>query len=248
MKALDNPKTPVMIWTDNDRWLVKRWVESSGWYFVKDCLRTSDDRYASVGLNPVRPAPVDEPYIQYLWAKSWQERRIAVNKFRQGFATNLFCVYRKLVFLLLIQGSSSYILKRAFKEADTILKTRIMNTYNLIPNKIQVWRDDIGRMIEVCPKEILPVPEYFSRDGMIRCRRWDKGGAELPPSFVYALEGTVEKARGITGSDATIDEAAFTVDLIKTYTAMSPAFEYIQLISSPKKGDYMKFFIGLDSK
>lgn len=246
MKAIEKPRTPTIIWTDNDRWIVKRWVESYGWYFVKDCLSTSDDRYASVGLNPVRQAPCDERYIQYLWAKSWKERRLAVNKFRQGFATNLFCVFRNMVFLLLIQGSSSYILKRSYKEADTILKTRIMNTYNLIPKLIRIWREDIGKEVEISPREILPVPEYFARDGAIKCRRWDKGGAELPPSFIYALEGTVEKARGITGSNAVIDEAAFTVDLIKTYTAMSPAMEYIQLISSPKKGEFMKFFIGLN--
>lgn len=237
--------TPTIIWTDNDRYIVKRWVESMGWLFVSDCLFTSDDRYASVGLNPVRPAPINEKYLAYMWAKAWIQRRLGVNKFRQGFATNLFCVFRKLVFLLLIQGSSCYILKRSYKEADTILKARIMSTYDLIPKTISVWRDDIGREIEINPKEILPKPEYFARDGVIKCRRWDKNHAELPPSYVYALEGTVEKARGITGSDATIDEAAFTVDLIKTYTAMSPAMEYIQLISSPKKGEFQKFFISL---
>lgn len=224
----------------------RRWIESNYWYFLKDCCKTIDDRYAGAGLDPVRAFPVDEPYLQYLWFKAWKDRRVAANKFRQGMATNLYCVARKLVFVLFFEGSSSYILKRAFKEADIILKTRIMGMWESIPERVRIKHED-GTIDEIEPKELLPHPRYSASDGSIIVERKDSKGGVLPPSFIYALEGSTEKARGITGSDATIDEAAYTENLIKVYTAITPAMEYVQLISSPRPGEYQRFFYSINS-
>ena len=269
----------------------ERWINSYYWEFCKDCLYTIDDKYAAYGLDPVRKMPTQEPYLKYLWGIAWIKRRVSQNKFRQGFLTNLYCVARKLVFGLFIEGSSSYVLKRAFNEAEVILRTRIMNMYHNIPDQIELRQYDhpalgtiqvtvnpqkqnsegnffinnvIGvpdemvnyRRLEINaknstilgtinPKEILPVPKYTQ--GMITVERYTRTGKQMPPSFIYALEGSVEKSRGITASDATIDEAAYTENLVKVYTAISPACEYIQLISSPRPSLFQKFFYSMNS-
>ena len=196
--------------------------------------------------------------------------------------------------MLFIEGSSGYVLKRAFNEADVILKTRIMNMYSNIPERLEIREWDgvitlndgselrekfqlitnpskvtekgncaINNIIGVNdtsmlfrkvqapldktilidviePKAILPVPKYTQ--GLITVERWTKLGKQLPPSYVYALEGSVEKARGITGSDCTIDEAAYTENLKRVYVAIRPAMEFLQLISSPRISQFMEFF------
>ena len=264
----------------------ERWINSYYWEFCKDCLYTVDDKYAAYGLDPVRNFPANEPYVKYLWGKAWIKRRISLNKFRQGFLTNLYCVTRKLVFALFIEGSSSYILKRAFNEADVILKTRIMNMYANIPDRLEfrsydspelglitliidpskTSQDGILRVNNILgvddqsllfrdirpllskttlldsiePKLILPTPRYTQ--GQISVERYTKLGKQLPPSNIYALEGSVEKSRGITGSDGTVDEASYTENLTKVYTAISPAVEYLQLISSPRPSEFQRFF------
>src|SRR3990167_1332138 len=134
--------------------IIERWITSQYWLFLKDCVFTVDERYSGAGLEPVRPFPVEEPYLQFLWWRAWNKRRIADNKFRQGMATNLYCVARKLVFALFFEGSKNYILKRAFNEADDILKTRIVNVYKNIPDEITVTHQD-GTIDKMCPKEIL---------------------------------------------------------------------------------------------
>lgn len=265
---------------------IERWVTSYYWEFCKDCLYTVDDRFAGVNLDPVRNFPGNERYVKYLWGKAWIERRLCENKFRQGFLTNLYCVARKLVFVLFIEGSSGYVLKRAFNEADVILKTRIVNMYHNIPERLEVreWdspefgrvklitdpsRSQGGEFLRVNnilgvddqrvlfrklrvapsdtvlldsiePKLILPVPKYTQ--GVVSVERYTKTGKPMPPSFVYALEGSVEKARGITGSDATVDEAAYTDNLKRVHTAISPAMEFIQYISSPRPSEFFSFF------
>ena len=90
------------------------------------------------------------------------------------------------------------------------------------------------------PKLILPTPRYTQ--GQISVERYTKLGKQLPPSNIYALEGSVEKSRGITGSDGTVDEASYTENLTKVYTAISPAVEYLQLISSPRPSEFQRFF------
>lgn len=270
---------------------LERWVSSYYWEFCKDCLYTVDDKWAAYGIDPVRNFPGNEAYVKYLWGKAWIERRVAENKFRQGFLTNLYCVARKLVFVLFIEGSSGYILKRAFNEADVILKTRIINMYNYIPDRLEVreWDSELLGRVQLItnpskvtqdgycainnivgvddtkvlfkklrapldktilidsfePKLILPVPKYTQ--GQISVERKNKYGKLLPPSFIYALEGSVEKARGITGSDATVDEAAYTENLKRVHTAISPAIEMLQYISSPRLSEFQQFFVKLNA-
>jgi len=269
---------------------LERWVSSYYWEFLKDCCYTVDDKWAAYGIDPVRNFPGNEAYVKYLWGKAWIERRVVENKFRQGFLTNLYCVARKLVFVLFIDGSSGYVLKRAFNEADVILKTRIMNMYQYIPDRLEIreWdSEELGRVQLVInparttpegncainniigandtkllfrkikaplnktilidaiePKLILPVPKYTQ--GQISVERYTKYGKALPPSFIYALEGSVEKARGITGSDGTVDEAAYTENLKRVHTAISPAIEYLQYISSPRLSDFQQFFVKIN--
>ena len=268
----------------------ERWINSYYWEFARDCAYTTDDKYAAYGLDPVRKFPCDEPYVAYLYGKAWIKRRMSANKLRQALATNLLCVLRKLIFGLFIDGSSSYILKRAFNEADVILRTRIMNMYNNIPEKLEIRSftheiykeleivvnparsnrdgylevnniirgyynkgickellvtDENSKVIDIFyPKEILPIPRYTQ--GQITVERFTKTGKPLPPSFIYALEGSVEKARGITGSDGTVDEAAYTENLRRVYTAVSPAMEFLQMISSPRPSEFQKFFYSIN--
>jgi hypothetical protein len=205
-----------------------RWLGSYGWYWVKDCVFTNDERYAAMGLMSKRKFPSGEKYLQYMWWKAWMERRLAVNKFRQGMATWLFGGILNLYIALFIEGSKCYILKRSFDEADQILKHKCMFIYENIPNEY---------------KELHPEVRY--KEGEISIVRKTKAGGSLPGSLIKALEAGSDKARGVTGTNAVIDEAAFSEGLIETYMAMDPAMERIQIISSPKRGPFRKFFYSL---
>ena len=225
--------------------VITRWIESRGWYMVKDCFVTTDSRIAGTGYSPYRVFPYNEPFLKYLWARMWQYKRLALVKFRQGMATNLIAAARNLVLSLLFEGSQNFILKRTFEEADHILKYRVMELWRNIPHRVKVPID--GKIVEVEPKEILPVPEF--KEGVVTIRRPRPYGDPLASSTIEALQGVVEKARGLTGFNAVIDEAAFTEQLRDTYTAMSPAMQYIQLISSPKPGEFQQCFtIGLTTR
>jgi hypothetical protein len=102
-------------------------------------------------------------------------------------------------------------------------------------------------MFRIRPKEILPEPTFV--EGIFQVRRPRLYKSPLPSSSCTALEGIADKARGLTGFNALIDEAAFTKELRGTYQAMSPAMQYIQLVSSPSPGEFQQCFtIGIGEK
>lgn len=233
-------KSPGIIILDDLKLRVyERWLTNS-WAWISDCVITNDERYAGMGLSPKRAYPVNELCLQYIWWESWQSRRVVVDKFRQGGATWLFGVLRNLYPAIFFEGSKCFILKRAFNEADQILKTRIMFVVNNFPERKEIILD--GRKTIIHPKEWLPRLKY--KEGEISIPRFTKTGKELPASYIYALEAGEDKARGVTGSNAVIDEGAFTSNLRKVWTSMDPAMEFMQCISSPKLGEFQDLKYG----
>lgn len=220
----------------------ERWL-TNPLKLVGDCFFTNDERYAGAGFSPIRPYPVGEVAIQYIWWKSFLEKTLHVDKFRQGTATWLLAVARNLVTVLLHEGTKCYILKRKFKEADDILQQRVMFVYNNIPEKKRILIDGVEEIIY--PKEMLPRCIY--REGEVRVERRSASGKILPASYIFSLEAGIDQARGVTGSNGVIDEAAYTSDLIRVYMSMRPAMEHIQLISSPKRGQFVDMRYGLES-
>lgn len=248
--ALKKQRFPSVVLNKVREACINRWLDSRGWYLVKDCFKTTDGRIAGTGEHPVRDFPVDEPYLAYLWGRMWQAKRIAVVKFRQAMLSNLI-IARNLTIALLYEGSRNYILKRTFDEADEFLEYRTMELWRNIPEVIEVpLKTDFaanGKMFKIYPREILPEPMY--NEGVIRIKRPRVYGDPLPTSTIHALEGVADKSRGLTGFNSCIDEAAFTKELRDTYSAMSPAMQYVQLFSSPKVGEFQHCFtIGLTAK
>lgn len=243
MSYIKNKKVPVILLDSVKEAVLNRWLDSKGWYLVEDCFKTTDNRVAGTGYSPIRDFPVDEPFLRYLWAMMWMHRRLALLKFRQGMLSNLV-IARSFAIGLLFEGSRNYILKRSFKEADDFLEFRIMEIWRNIPEEIEVplkTRNHInGAMFKIRPKEILPEPIYTS--GQVEIKRPRLYGDPLPSSTIEALEGTYDKARGITGFNALVDEAAFMDGLRRSYNAMSPAMQYMQLISSPEIGEFQHCF------
>lgn len=221
--------------------IYRRWLENP-WKLVGDCFFTNDERYASIGLSPIRAYPIGEVALQYIWWKSFIERTLHVDKIRQVTATWLLAVARNLVTVLLHEGTKCYILKRKFKEADDILKQRVMFVYDHIPEKKRIILD--GQEEVIYPKEMLPRCVY--REGEVRVERKTASGKILPASYIFSLEAGIDQARGVTGSNGVIDEAAYTSDLVKVYMSMRPAMEHIQLISSPKRGQFTEMRYGIE--
>lgn len=226
--------SPSILITKTELKLWSRWIQSP-FYFVKDCIMTTDESRAALGFQSIRPFPIEEKYLRLAWMISDTYPVTFWNKSRRMLMSWMFCV-RLMYKSIFLPNTANYVICYKFDDADYMLKYRIMSLYNNIPESKEIILD--GKPTKVNLKAC--IPEFKYKEGLI----------ELPDrnSFIGAVSAGADQLRSKTASYILWDEVAKQPRIMETWASVQPTIRgggSVAGVSTPRNNAFKTLFYGI---